>query len=172
VPAQAGAQLISLFIYAMIARWYVAPWLKSRGRADALIALLWVHVFRYVALQAFSAQRDGFPISDVGVVKTNIRREFPAWMKLLVPLPFDPLLRQTPEEAAEAALHLLLSKDLEGVSGALFLKITKLKRITPNATQLGRGEAGQLWELSERLTGQNLTWIAPQMAAVPAKPLA
>ena len=69
VPAQAGAQLISLFVYAMIARWYVAPWLKSRGRDDALIALLWVHVFRYIALQAFSAQRDGFPISDAGVME-------------------------------------------------------------------------------------------------------
>jgi hypothetical protein len=69
VPAQAGAQFISLFVYAMIARWYVAPWLKSRSRGDALIALLWVHVFRYIALQAFSAQRDGFPISDAGVME-------------------------------------------------------------------------------------------------------
>lgn len=68
VPAQAGAQFISLFVYAMIARWYVAPWLKSRGRADALIALLWVQVFRYIALQAFSAQRNGFPISDAGLM--------------------------------------------------------------------------------------------------------
>jgi hypothetical protein len=69
VPAQAGAQFISLFVYAMIAKWYIAPWLKARGRADALIALLWVHVFRYVALQAVSAQRDGFPISDTGVME-------------------------------------------------------------------------------------------------------
>jgi hypothetical protein len=52
VPAQTGAQFISLFVYAMIAKWYVAHWLKARSRADALIALLWVHVFRYVALQA------------------------------------------------------------------------------------------------------------------------
>jgi hypothetical protein len=64
VPAQAGAQFVSLFVYAAITRWYVAPWLQRRSRADALIALLWVHVFRYVALQVFSAQRDGFPISD------------------------------------------------------------------------------------------------------------
>jgi hypothetical protein len=72
VPAQAGAQFISLFIYATIARWYVAPWLKSRSRTDALIALLWVHVFRYIALQAFSAQRGGFPISDAGVMEIVI----------------------------------------------------------------------------------------------------
>jgi hypothetical protein len=68
VPAQAGAQLISLFVFGAIARWYVVPWLQRRERADALIALLWVHVFRYVALQVFSAQRGGFPISDGGAM--------------------------------------------------------------------------------------------------------
>jgi hypothetical protein len=68
LPAQALAQLMSVIVYAAVARWYVAPWLKSRTRADALIALLWVHVFRYVALQVFSAQRDGFPISDGGAM--------------------------------------------------------------------------------------------------------
>ena len=67
-PAQAGAQLLSLFVYGVIARWYVVPWLKSQTRADALIALLWVHVFRYVALQVFSAQRSGFAISDDGAM--------------------------------------------------------------------------------------------------------
>jgi hypothetical protein len=68
VPAQAGAQFISLFVYALIAKWYVAPWLGGLKRADAIIALLWVQVFRYVALMTFSAQRDGFPISDDGVL--------------------------------------------------------------------------------------------------------
>jgi hypothetical protein len=68
VPAQAGAQLISLLVFGAIARWYVVPWLQSRERADALIALLWVHVFRYVALQVFSAQRGGFPISNGGAM--------------------------------------------------------------------------------------------------------
>src|SRR5262249_13523274 len=52
-----------------MAIWYVAPWLRTRGRADALIPLLWIHVFRYVALQAVSAQRDGFPISDGGLME-------------------------------------------------------------------------------------------------------
>ena len=64
LPAQASAQLLSLIVFGAIARWYAVPWLKRRPRGDALIALLWVHVFRYVALQVFSAQRDGFPISD------------------------------------------------------------------------------------------------------------
>jgi len=31
MPAQAGAQLVSLVVFASIARWYVAPWLTSRA---------------------------------------------------------------------------------------------------------------------------------------------
>ena len=69
IPAQAAAQLLSLIVQASAARWYVVPWLKGIARADALIALLWVHVFRYVALQVFSAQRGGFPISDSGAIE-------------------------------------------------------------------------------------------------------
>jgi hypothetical protein len=72
VPAQAGAQFITLFIFIALARWYVAPWLAKRERVDALIALLWVHVFRYVALQIFVAQRDGFPISAHGALEIVI----------------------------------------------------------------------------------------------------
>jgi hypothetical protein len=48
------------------------PWLSARQRADALIALLWVSVFRYVALQIFVAQRDGFPISSSNALEIVI----------------------------------------------------------------------------------------------------
>ena len=72
VPAQAGAQLITLAIYIMVAIWYVAPWLAGKKRANALIALLWLHVFRYVALQIFAAQREGFPISMTGALEIVI----------------------------------------------------------------------------------------------------
>ena len=71
-PAQASAQLLSLIVFGAIARWYVVPWLKTHARADALIAVLWVHVFRYVALQVFSAQSSGFPISDGGAMEIVI----------------------------------------------------------------------------------------------------
>jgi hypothetical protein len=57
-PAQARAQLLSLFVFGSIAQWYVAPWLNSRSRADALIALLWIHVFRYIALMMAKSARD------------------------------------------------------------------------------------------------------------------
>ena len=51
VPAQAGAQLITLVIFITLARWYVAPWLARRERADALIVgtALAVRVFGIVA---------------------------------------------------------------------------------------------------------------------------
>jgi hypothetical protein len=78
MPAQAGAQLVSLAVYIAIARWYVAPWLAKRGRAEAMVALLWVHVFRYVALQIFAAQREGFPISIDGATEIVIGDVFGA----------------------------------------------------------------------------------------------
>lgn len=89
----------------------------------------------------------------VGVVKTNIRREFPRWMRLVVPL-LDPFLAQTPQEAAAAALELLLAEDLEGVSGALFLKIKKFRQIEPGARTLDSGMGARLWILSERLVSK------------------
>lgn len=66
LPAQAAAQFASLILFVAAARWYVIPWLNARSRASALTALLWIHVFRYVALQVFSAQGTGFPISPEG----------------------------------------------------------------------------------------------------------
>jgi CDP-diglyceride synthetase len=55
---------ISLVVYSLIATWYVAPWLKKLDKRQALTALLWVHVFRYVALYLMVAQREGYAISD------------------------------------------------------------------------------------------------------------
>jgi hypothetical protein len=61
-------QLLSIATYGLVAFWYVAPRIKKLGRADALIAILWVHVFRYVVLYLFQAQRDGYGISDAEVL--------------------------------------------------------------------------------------------------------
>jgi hypothetical protein len=66
--AEAGAQFFSLFAYAAIAIWYVAPRLNALPRAEALVPLLWVHAFRYVSLQTFGLRQDRFPISDRGVL--------------------------------------------------------------------------------------------------------
>ena len=87
-----------------------------------------------------------------GPVKTSIRREFPWWMKRLMPLLLDPWLTRTPEAAAEGALRLLLAEDLEGESGALFSTILKFKRLTPASRVRDPREGRRLWELSQRMT--------------------
>jgi len=87
----------------------------------------------------------------IGVVKTNIRRDFPLWMKWLVPLLADPFLGQTPQDAAGAALRLLLSDEFEGVTGALFLKIKKFKRLPASCDERHSKTGTRLWRLSESL---------------------
>jgi len=96
----------------------------------------------------------------IGVVKTGIRRRFPAWMKIVVPLLFDPLLGQTAQDAAQAGLHLLLAEDLEGVTGALFSKVGRLKRLASRVDVASLEEAQRLWDLSERLAGGPLAPVS------------
>jgi hypothetical protein len=60
------AMTMSFVAFALACAWYVAPWVKTRTLAQALTALVWVHVFRYVALQIHSAQKFGFAVSDGG----------------------------------------------------------------------------------------------------------
>jgi hypothetical protein len=57
------AQLISIVVYAFIAWWYVAPRLNASSKGQALTALLWVHVFRYVVLYLYVAKEEGYAIS-------------------------------------------------------------------------------------------------------------
>jgi hypothetical protein len=64
ISAAALASILSFALFAVMAAWYVVPWLAARERAQALVALLWVHAFRHVALQIFSAQQSGFVVSD------------------------------------------------------------------------------------------------------------
>ena len=49
--AAALGSLLSFAIFALMAVWYVAPWLATQQRAEALTPLLWVHAFRHIALQ-------------------------------------------------------------------------------------------------------------------------
>ena len=67
-PISAALLAMTLSFAAMVAAaaWYLVPWLKVTDRATGLTALLWVHAFRYVALQIFSAQQFGFAVSDTG----------------------------------------------------------------------------------------------------------
>jgi hypothetical protein len=58
------ATMLSFVLFAIMAVWYVAPWLQSRPRVEALTPLVWINAFRHVALQIFSAQHFGFVVSD------------------------------------------------------------------------------------------------------------
>ena len=64
MSAAALASVLSFVVFAIVTVLYVAPWLAIRQRAEALIPLLWVHAFRHVALQIYSAQQFGFAVSD------------------------------------------------------------------------------------------------------------
>jgi hypothetical protein len=64
MSAAALASVLSFVVFAIMAVLHVAPWLAARQRAEALTPLLWVHAFRYVALQIYSAQQFGFAVSD------------------------------------------------------------------------------------------------------------
>jgi hypothetical protein len=66
------AQLISIITYSVIAWLYVVPWLRKLERGQALTALLWVHVFRYIVLYLYVAQREGYVISDAAVAELVI----------------------------------------------------------------------------------------------------
>jgi hypothetical protein len=90
----------------------------------------------------------------IGVVKTNIRREFPLWMKILVPMVLDPLFGDTAQEVAKCALSLLLDKQFEGLSGALFLKINQFQPIKPTNAVTDPETGLRLFALSERLVAE------------------
>ena len=90
-------------------------------------------------------------ILKLGVVKTNIRKTFSFLMKWLVYLVFDPLFGQTSQQAAAPALELLLDKEYGNTSGALFLKIKRLKIIIPSKKYLDASLLTKMWTLSEQL---------------------
>ncbi len=49
-----GLQLVlSLIVYALIAKWYVTPWLAEKPIHQALIPLIFPHAFRHIGLTFF-----------------------------------------------------------------------------------------------------------------------
>jgi hypothetical protein len=57
----------SFAIFGLATAWYAVPWLRDRQFDQAVVPLLWIHAFRYVALQLFSAQQFGFAASNSAV---------------------------------------------------------------------------------------------------------
>jgi hypothetical protein len=90
----------------------------------------------------------------VGVVRTSIRRQFPLWMKIVVPLLLDWILALTPRRVAAEALRLLLSPEFENTSGALFSFVKRFKRLAPGPRTSDRTDGHRLWKISERIATQ------------------
>lgn len=110
-------------------------------------------VIEQVRRLAENGEQPGVTVTTlkVGVVRTNIRRDFPWWMKVLVTLVFDPLLGQTPEQIAESVMRLVVSPELEGKSGLLFTLIKRFKPVEPGARTMDPRAGQRFWEFSEQL---------------------
>lgn len=65
IPVQA----LSIAIYGLVAILFVAPALKRLDRGVALSWLVGLHLFRYVVLYVFIAQREGYSISDTAATE-------------------------------------------------------------------------------------------------------
>jgi hypothetical protein len=72
VKAQLYGMLGSLVVFTLIARWYLIPQLKQMSAFNGLTVLLWVHVPRYVTLILFSAQHEGYPISNAAALEAVV----------------------------------------------------------------------------------------------------
>jgi len=113
--------------------------------------VLVIELARRLAESPATRGRVTFTCLKIGVVKTGIRREFPTWMKVLVPLVIDPFLAQTPEAVARHALRLLLDPAYEDTTGKLFLLIKHFKPIQPSPRTRDPETGCRLWTLSEQL---------------------
>jgi hypothetical protein len=56
------AQTITFVVLVTAALWYAAPWMKLRPLETAMTAPLWIHAFRQIAMQIFSARKFGFDV--------------------------------------------------------------------------------------------------------------
>jgi NAD(P)-dependent dehydrogenase (short-subunit alcohol dehydrogenase family) len=96
-----------------------------------------------------------------GPTKTNIDKEMPLWMKLMVRFVVHPLASRTPDVPAAMASKLLLADEFEGESGALFSMAGKFRRVplSPSLQDLKEGE--RFWTFSETLVRSALGQTAP-----------
>ena len=93
-------------------------------------------------------------VLKVGVVRTSIRRQFPLWMKVLVPILLDWFLALPPQLVADEALRLLLWPQFENTSGGLFLLVKRFKPLAPGPRTSDAAEGRRLWTLSERMAAR------------------
>ena len=102
-----------------------------------------------------------------GPTKTNIDKEMPLWMKLLVRFVVHPLFSRTPDVPAAAAMKLLLAEEFEGESGALFSMVGKFKRVAAPKNLQDPEEGERLWTFSETLVRMALGQTTPLFSPEP-----
>jgi NAD(P)-dependent dehydrogenase (short-subunit alcohol dehydrogenase family) len=90
-----------------------------------------------------------------GFVRTGFGKNDAWWMKAAVSV--GGLFGRSPRQGAEGIIHLATSPDVEGVSGEYFKDHDRSR-----CTRIARDPsiAKQLWDLSERLTGEVLARAA------------
>jgi hypothetical protein len=59
------AMVLSFAVFGTAAAWYAMPRMRAVAVGAAITPLLWIHAFRHVALQLFSAQAYGLAIPDL-----------------------------------------------------------------------------------------------------------
>jgi hypothetical protein len=76
---------LSLILFVLIARWYVAPRLAGRPRNQAILPLLWIHAFRYAPLTLLApGQAD--PRIPAGVINVVAYGDFVAALVAILAL--------------------------------------------------------------------------------------
>lgn len=94
-----------------------------------------------------------------GMVATNIRRNFPRWMRWAVTLA-GPVLALPPTRTAASIVMLLCDPAFEGLSGAHFSHIRRFKPAHVPAAHRPE-EGARLWALSEHLIAHAQQRTAP-----------
>jgi len=84
-----------------------------------------------------------------GPTKTGIDREMPMWMKLMVRFAVHPFFSRKPDVPAATAIKLLLAREFEGESGALFSLVGRFRRVPAPKSARDPDEGGRLWAFSE-----------------------
>jgi NAD(P)-dependent dehydrogenase (short-subunit alcohol dehydrogenase family) len=141
--------------------YYENPNLARRFNILRVVAQFCAANDEFVLEQARRIAADHPPVNvtittlKVGAVRTAIRRQFPLWMKLVVPILVDPFLSSSTGQIAASAQRLLLGPEFEGVTGALFRHIKRFKRLQPGSHTGDPDRGRRLWNLSEQLSARS-----------------
>jgi NAD(P)-dependent dehydrogenase (short-subunit alcohol dehydrogenase family) len=83
-----------------------------------------------------------------GIVSSNVTRDFP--FPRVIHFLTRPLFL-SPQQGAQTSIYLASSPEVEGVSGAFFIK---KRQVNPPRQSYDEATSQQLWQVSEKLTGQ------------------